>query len=143
MRASPPQELLGVRTQDQLGGVARQPRVPDGLDGIRVAHVEGVVAAQQHVLGRRFADKEAQRGRRVGNRVEVEPGEGNRDRLAERLPDLGPDLPATDEPAEVVGQVAAAVGQADDELRVTLEDAAEIRLAPAIVVSSGFWIRFQ
>src|SRR5262249_40282874 len=92
---------------------------------IRHAHVEGIIAAEQHPLGARIADQERERLLRVHDGIEVKALERLRRRLGKPALGLLAHVPAVDETPGLVRDEAAAMGEANLELRIPLEYAAE------------------
>src|SRR5262249_21287971 len=106
-----------------LGGRNRQ--AANLRHALRHAHVEGIVAAEQHAVGTRIADEELEHLFRVHDGIEIEALE----RLRWRFPKLAFRLcayvPTMDETAGLIGNESPAMGEADLQRGMALEHAAE------------------
>src|SRR3990172_4137090 len=109
------------RARIKPGGVERR-------EGIRVAHVEGIVAPDHHAVGAQLVDDEPEITRAERERVHVDAA-----RVLPRLLGIGrrslrPHVPAVVETGEREREGAAPVGEGDAEIGEALEHAAEDEL---------------
>src|SRR5262249_4714283 len=89
------------------------------------AHVEGIVAAEQHAVGARIADEEFERRFRVHDGIEIEALERIRRRLPKLAFRLCAHVPTVHETPGLIGNESAAMGEANLQRGMALEHAAE------------------
>src|SRR5262252_11097486 len=106
-----------------LGGRNRQ--AANLRHALRHAHVEGIIAAEQHAVGARIADEEVEHLFRVHDSIEIEAFERIRRRLAKHSLRLRAHVPTMHEAPGLVGHEPPAMGEANLQRGMALEHAAE------------------
>src|SRR5262245_64091054 len=106
-----------------IGGRNRQ--AANLRHALRHAHVEGIVAAEQHAVGARIADEEFKHLFRVHDGIEIEALERIRRRFPKLALRLCAHVPTVHETPGLVGHESTAMGEANLQRGMALEHAAE------------------
>src|SRR4030095_16764715 len=122
------EELRGGFTLDEAARARVQPGGGERGEWIRIAHVEGIVAADHHAIGAQLLDDEAEIAGAERQRVHEDPP-----RILARLLGNGrrpfrPHVPAVVEAGKREGEGAAPMRERDAEIGQALEHAAEDEL---------------
>ena len=120
-----PSNVFGVAAEDQISRRRIERRRANAGDAIEVAHVERIIAAEQHAVGADFFDQEFEDRRLVHDGVVIEPPDRRGRTIGQIHLGFRTHVIGVLEAAGLVGHEAAAVRQADFQLPMPLQDAAE------------------
>ena len=118
------QQALGVASEE-LGDIGRAVEAADAGGTFVIRHVERIVAAIEHAVRAGRPHQEIERGVIVRDRVVVEPRQGFFRRTLQPHTRLLAHIPAVAEATQLIGHEAAAMDEAERDVREPLHDAAE------------------
>src|SRR5690349_3420293 len=123
--SSPPEHTTRIAADDEIAILSGKRQLLDAGDAVEIAHVERIIAAEQDMMRADRGDQECQRRPGMQDGVVEQPAHRVLRRMREVDARLRTHREAVPEATGLVGQKAAAMGEADLQPGMALEHAAE------------------